>query len=134
MSPLKWLFGYMKKYIGWMILVVLISFIQVGFVFGQPILLGSFVDVVIIDGNTEVLGFYAILLIAMLGAKELFTYIKQIFTEKISQGVVLDLRNKLFSKLSELDAGFFDRYYVFGKCKAHALLICAYSVCRFFCV
>ena len=109
MSPMQWLWGYLKKYKGTALIVVLLSLMQVVFVFTQPLLLGSFVDEVIKGGKFDLLWFYAGVLIVSLAIKEIVTYLKQLGCERMSQGTILNLRNKLFGKLSELDAGFFDR-------------------------
>ena len=109
MSPMQWLWGYLKKYKGTALIVVLLSLVQVVFVFTQPLLLGSFVDEVIKGGKFDLLWFYAGVLIVSLAIKEIVTYLKQLGCERMSQGTILNLRNKLFGKLSELDAGFFDR-------------------------
>lgn len=108
MGPLKWLWGFLKKYKGTALIVILLSLLQVVFVFTQPLLLGSFVDNVIKGSAFDLLWFYASALIGALVIREIVTYFKQLACERMSQGVIINLRKKLFAKLSELDAGFFD--------------------------
>jgi len=108
MSPLKWLWGYLGKYKGTAFVAGVLTLLQVVFVFVQPLLLGSFVDRVIKGGQFSLLWIYAFVLICALVLKEAVTYLKQLCCEKMSQGTILRLRNRLFNKLQELDAGFFD--------------------------
>ena len=108
MNALKWLWGYLKGYKAEYLVIFLFTLVFIAGAFLVPVIMGRFVDVVIKDGMTNLLFFYAFLLIATAAVKELIHYWRMTIVEKISQNVVRAIRNKLYNKLQSLDCNFFD--------------------------
>ena len=108
MNALKWLWGYLKGYKAEYVVIFLFTLVFIAGAFLVPVIMGRFVDVVIKDGMTNLLFFYAVLLVAVAAAKELIHYWRMTIVEKISQNVVKAIRNNLYNKLQSLDCNFFD--------------------------
>ncbi|MBQ8525394.1 MAG: ABC transporter ATP-binding protein [Clostridia bacterium] len=108
MSALKWLWGYLKEYKAGLIAVVLVTLVFIAGAFIIPIIMGLFVDDVIVNGKKSLMFFYAFLLIGSVIIKEGVHYWRMAKIERISQSVVKAIRNKLYSKLQSLDCSFFD--------------------------
>ena len=70
MNALKWLWGYLKEYKASMIIIVLCTVIFIAGAFVIPVITGRFVDDVIRNGLTNLLFFYAFLLIASVIIKD----------------------------------------------------------------
>ena len=109
MDSLKWLWGYLKKHKLRISGVLLLSFIFIAVAFLYPVLLGQFVDRVVLGGDNSLLFFYPVFLISIIIIKELVGYIRQAILEHISQDVIRDVRNSLYNKLQSLDCYFYGR-------------------------
>ena len=109
MDSLKWLWGYLKKHKLRITIVLLLSAVFIATAFVYPVVLGQFVDKVIIGGDNSLLFFYPVFLIGCVIVKELVAYIRQSILEHISQDVVRDVRNTLYNKLQSLDCYFYSR-------------------------
>ncbi|MBE7051337.1 MAG: ABC transporter ATP-binding protein [Ruminococcaceae bacterium] len=109
MNALKWLWGYVKKYRLSILFTLLLTAVFIVCAFVIPVVLGRIVDDVIYGGNTGLLFFYSILLLASVGVKELVIYARQITVENFTQNVIRAIRNKLYGKLQELDCSYFDK-------------------------
>lgn len=67
------------------------------------------VDDAILTGNTSKLFFYAFSIIAIYFIIGVFGYIRRYYAQKLSQKVLLDLRNDLYVHLMNMSFSFFDR-------------------------
>ena len=108
MNALKWLWGYLKEYKADLLAVVLVTTLFIAGAFMVPVVMGLFVDEVIMNKKTDLMLFYAGLWIGAVVIKEVVQYWRMIKIEKVSQNVVKAIRNKLYNKLQSLDCGFFD--------------------------
>lgn len=108
MYTIKWVWQYIRPYLfGWTWASLLTVLVALLFVV-SPYIGGVIVDWVIIEGEMDLL---IPLLVTMVGAVLLRTivrYIYQIRFEQISQNVLFQIRDDLYSKLQELDFSFFN--------------------------
>ena len=109
MSPLKWLWGYIKKYPVSIVVFLILSPVFITFAFLNPIIVGKFVDEVLYNGNGAKLYNYAMLILLVVVLKEIVEYIRRMLLEHISQGTIKSIRSTLYNKLQKLDSYFFDR-------------------------
>jgi len=109
MEPLKWLWGYIKKYRLSIIIFSVLSPVFITMAFLNPLIVGRFVDEVLYNGNGERLYLYAFLILLVVLLKEVVEYVRRILLEHISQGAVKSIRTSLYNKLQKLDLYFFDR-------------------------
>lgn len=109
MGSIKWIWKYTKPY-SWKIalgLVLVLACSALNMV--NPYISGKIVDNVIIKGNKSTL---LLFLAAMIGAtitKSAVRYFFQMTFEKVSQTVVFNLREKIYSRLQELDFDFYNQ-------------------------
>jgi len=108
MEPLKWMWGYIKKYRCSIILFLILSPLAIVLTFLNPIIVGLFVDDVIYVGNSNLLFTYSLIILLVVVFKELVVYLRRVIVEKISQNTIKSIRNTLYNKLQELDCYFFD--------------------------
>ena len=107
MESFKWLCGYLKRHRMRIGCVLILTAVFIALAFAYPVFLGQFVDNVIMNGNEDMLIFYVCFLFLCIAVKEGISYVRQIVLEHISQDVIRDIRNKLYSKLQTLDSYFY---------------------------
>ena len=112
MSSLKWLWSYLKNYSIRMIIAMVLLLVYIILTFAYPILVGRFVDDVIMNNELRLLFFYVILILCLTIVQEIIKYIRQYMTDSISQDVIISVRNKLFHKLHTLDCYFYEKHRV----------------------
>ena len=112
MSSLKWLWSYLKNYSIRMIIAMVLLLVYIILTFAYPILVGRFVDDVIMNNELRLLFFYIILIMCLTIVQEIIKYIRQYMTDSISQDVIISVRNKLFHKLHTLDCYFYEKHRV----------------------
>ena len=109
MAPLKWFYSFLKKYrfliLGGLIMTTIVSVLSMV----NPRIYGMIVDNVIYNGETDKLLPLAacIVLTTLLISVSRFGY--QICFEKASQGVLYDMRNKVYRKLMMEDFRFYQK-------------------------
>lgn len=109
MSSLKWIFGYLKKYkikYGIALLFVLFTSL-INMV--NPFLSGIIVDKVIGGGEVNLLIPILLLMIFIVVFKGFICYAYQMIFEKISQDILLKIREDLYTKLLNLDFKFYNK-------------------------
>lgn len=109
MSSLKWIFGYLKKYkikYGIALLFVLFTSL-INMV--NPFLSGTIVDKVIAGGEVNLLIPILLLMIFIVVFKGVICYAYQMIFEKISQDILLKIREDLYTKLLDLDFKFYNK-------------------------
>lgn len=109
MTSFRWIWSYInshkvKLFIG-LILVLGVS----GLNMLNPYFAGKIVDDVIMGQNQEILWILLAAMIAVVVIKSVIRYNYQLMFEKVSQGVVYDVREKLYERLQQLDFKFYDR-------------------------
>lgn len=108
MESIKWILGYLKEYkykysLG-LFLVLLISLVNMI----NPFLFGRIIDEVIGQGKTNLLIPIITTVIAIVLFKNIIGYGYQIIFEKVSQGILLKVRQDLYEKLLSLDFGYYN--------------------------
>lgn len=109
MNALKWFYSFMKKYALLMFSGLLLTTIVSLLSMINPKIYGLIVDEVIYNGETnKLLPLAACILIStVLISIARFAY--QIFFEKASQGVMYDMRTKVYRKLMQEDFAFYNK-------------------------
>lgn len=109
MTPLKWFYSFLKKYRGLMILGIILTTFIAALSIVNPYISGSIVDEVVQKENYALLPkLLAFLLLATLLTGILrFTY--QVVFETASQGMLYDMRGKVYRKLLEEDFAFYNK-------------------------
>jgi ATP-binding cassette, subfamily B, multidrug efflux pump len=109
LENIKWIWKYTKSYWLKIILGFALVLLTSGLNMVNPYISGKIVSNVIIEGNKELL---IKLLAAMVGAtflKAVVRYFFQMNFEKISQSVIFNLRESIYSRLQELDFDFYNQ-------------------------
>ena len=109
MTPLKWFYSFLKKYRGLMILGIILTTFIAALSIVNPYISGSIVDEVVQKENYALLPkLLAFLLLATLLTGILrFTY--QVVFETASQGMLYDMRGRVYRKLLEEDFAFYNK-------------------------
>lgn len=112
METLKTVLQYTKKYMAYVILSLLFAALTVALTLYVPILTGDAIDLIVGKGNVNFGGIFAIL--KKIGIIILFTAIAQwimnLCNNKITYGVVRDIREKAFDKLEILPLKYIDAH------------------------
>lgn len=110
MDALKWIWTYLKKYryrYGFALCLVLItSFL--GMI--NPFLGGEIIDKVLMGGQTQILLPILGTMLGIVLIKCGITYSYQMMFEKVSQNILLKIRDELYCKLSELDVDYYKQH------------------------
>lgn len=106
---MKWFLGFLKKYTGLMILgLTLTTLISVLFIV-NPYISGIIVDEVITKGQY---GLMPILIACLIGVTILISILRfsyQLVFETVSQGILFQMRDKVYRKLLEEDFAFYNK-------------------------
>lgn len=109
MTPMKWFLTFLKKYRGLMILgIVLTTFVSMLSIV-NPYLSGQIVDEVINGGNYELLMPYIFCLVGVTVVMGVLRFLFQFVFETASQGLLFDMRDKVYRKLLEEDFAFYNK-------------------------
>lgn len=109
MTPLKWFYGFLKKYNKLMLLGILLTTIIAALSIVNPYLSGIIVDDVVLAGNYDLL---PTLLICLLGVTLLNSGLRLLYQyvfERASQGMLYDMRAKVYRKLLQEDFAFYNK-------------------------
>jgi ATP-binding cassette subfamily B protein len=109
MSSIKWIFGYINKYkfkFYFALSAVLLSSLMA---MVSPYLSGRLVDEVIINNNMNLLFPILGVMIAVTVVKAIIRYSYQMTFEFVSQNVIFELRQNMYSKLQELDLDYYNK-------------------------
>lgn len=109
MDNIKWIWKYTKIYWLKIVLGFILVLLTSGLNMVNPYISGKIVSNVIIEGNR---GLLIKLLTAMVGAtvlKAVVRYFFQMNFERISQSVIFNLRESIYSRLQELDFDFYNQ-------------------------
>lgn len=109
MTPMRWFYGFLKKYKGLMILgICLTTFISVLSIV-NPYISGQIVDQVIEGRNYDKLMLLIGLVILVTIVIGVVRFLYQVVFETASQGVLYDMRDKVYRKLLEEDFAFYNK-------------------------
>ncbi len=109
MTPFKWFYSFLKKYKGLLFLGFLLTTIIAGLSIVNPYISGIIVDEVIQAGNYDLLPklLFCLITVSLVTGILRFTY--QIVFETTSQGVLYNMRSKVYRKLLEEDFSFYNK-------------------------
>ncbi len=109
MTPMKWFYSFLKKYQGLMILGLFLTTVIAALSIVNPYISGVIIDDVIGAGNYDLLPklVLAMLAVTLLTGALRFAY--QVVFETASQGVLYDMRDKVYRKLLLEDFAFYNR-------------------------
>lgn len=109
MSPVKWVYSFLKKYRIKMILGLLMTTGIAMLTIVSPYISGIIVDDVIGAGNTGLLPIMISCLIIVTILKGILRYSSQVMFEICSQGVLYSMRDTVYKKLLQEDFAFYNR-------------------------
>lgn len=109
MTPMKWFWGFLKKYR----FLLLLGFIMTTFLsvlaIVNPYVSGLIVDEVIQGGNRELLPKLITALLLVTLVRGIFRFLHQVVFESCSQGVLYDMRDKVYRRLLLEDFAFYNK-------------------------
>lgn len=109
MDSLKWFYSFLKKYQGLMILGLLMTTGLAVQSIINPYIAGAIVDDVVLAENYGLLPRLLVILLGATVLKCIFSFGYQMVFEKASQGVLYDMRDKVYRKLLQEDFAFYNR-------------------------
>lgn len=109
MTPMKWFFSFLKKYRGLMILGMVLTTILAVLSVVNPYLSGQIVDKVIQGQNYDLLMPMVACLLGVTIVLGIVRFFYQLVFETASQGVLYDMRDKVYRKLLEEDFAFYNK-------------------------
>lgn len=99
MTPMKWFFSFLKKYRGLMIIGILLTTAVSVLSVVNPYISGQIVDQVISGGKYDRLMPFIGCLIGVTIVMGVLRFLFQVAFETASQGVLYDMRDKVYRKL-----------------------------------
>lgn len=109
MTPMKWFYSFLKKYWFRMISGLVLVTILVAAALASPYISKLIVDDVIKQGNTGLLPKLIALLIGLVVVKGVCRFFSQVLFETSSQGVLYEMRDKVYRKLLLEDFAFYNK-------------------------
>jgi ATP-binding cassette subfamily B multidrug efflux pump len=101
--------GYLRPYLPWLVLSLLILVVQATLELLGPHLEQTAIDRYISQGNVLGLARLAVLYLGVILGAFLFRFFQSYLTQYIAQNTMYDLRLEIFSHLQKMDLAFFDR-------------------------
>lgn len=109
MVAFKWLWEFLRKF-KFRLLIAFILATSVAFInMINPYVQGRIVDDVITDGKNYLLITYILIMVGAILLKSVIRYTYQYIFEFVSQSVIFNIREKIYSRLQILDFAFFDK-------------------------
>lgn len=110
-STMKRLLHHIKKYIGYMMLSILLALVCVGLTLYVPIMIGHAIDYIVV-GKVEFNNISVILIqiIVVVGITALLQWLMNIINNKVTFQVVRDIREEAFSNLQRLPLCYMDTH------------------------
>lgn len=109
MTPLVWFYLFLKKYRGLLGIGLLMTTAISVLAIVNPYISGMIVDDVIMGGMTSLLPKLIFCLIAVTAIRGILRFFYLLVFETCSQGVLQDMRDKVYRKLLEEDFSFYNR-------------------------
>lgn len=109
MTPMKWFFSFLKKYRRLMIVGILLTTAVSVLSVVNPYISGQIVDQVISGGKYDRLMPFIACLIGVTIVMGVLRFLFQVAFETASQGVLYDMRDKVYRKLLEEDFAFYNK-------------------------
>ncbi len=109
MTPIKWFFSFLKKYRGHMCFGLFLTTITAALSIINPYISGIIVDDVIQGGNYELLPRLILCLVVVTILTGSIRFLYQYIFERASQGLLYNMRDKVYRKLLEEDFAFYNK-------------------------
>lgn len=109
MKSVKWFLSFLKKYRLMMFLGLLMTTVLAAISIVNPYISGAIVDDVILAENYDLLPRLLAILLGVTVLKVVLNFLYQMAFEKASQGVLYDMRDKVYRKLLQEDFAFYNR-------------------------
>ena len=109
MTPLKWFYGFLKKYQWLMILGLFLTTVIAALSIVNPFISGIIVDDVIQAGNYDLLPWLVACLLGVTLGNSALRFLYQLAFETASQWVLYDMRGKVYRKFLEEDMAFYNK-------------------------
>lgn len=109
MNSLKWFLSFLKKYRLWMIAGLVMTTVLAAISIVNPYIAGAIVDDVILKADYDLLPGMLAVLLGVTALKVVLNFLYQMTFEKASQGVLYDMRDKVYRKLLQEDFAFYNR-------------------------
>ena len=109
MSAMKWFLSFLKKYKWLMVFGLFLTTIISILAIVNPYISGMIVDEVITGGKLALLPKLIIALLAATSIRGVLRYYYQVVFETCSQGVLYEMRDKVYRKLLQEDFAFYNR-------------------------
>jgi len=101
--------GWLAPYRGQMILAMVLTGFACLFNLPVPLLVQALVDQVVTQGHWDVLPWYASLLFGVFAVQTVLAWPTSLAIGRIGQGVVRDLRHRMYERLQLLGMAYFDK-------------------------
>jgi ATP-binding cassette subfamily B protein len=109
MTPITWFLSFLKKYKMHMVIGLLMTTVLAALSIVNPYISGVIVDDVITKGNYHLLGRLIALLLVVTALTGLIRFFYQLIFEVASQGILYDMRDKVYRKLLAEDFNFYNK-------------------------
>ena len=109
MAPMKWFWGFPKKYCALLLFGLLMTTVIAVLAIVNPYISGLIVDDVIQGGNLTLLPSLILTLLSVTLVRGILRFAHQVIFETCSQGVLYDMRDRFFRRLLMEDFAFFSR-------------------------
>lgn len=109
MTPMKWFFTFLKKYKGKLVLGLIMTTVIAALSIVNPFISGIIVDDVVQAGNYSLLPTLIACLLGVTVVTGILRFLYQVVFESASQGVLYDMRDKVYRKLLNEDFAFYNK-------------------------
>lgn len=109
MTPFKWFYSFLKKYRWFLVLGFILTTVISVLSIVNPYISGMIVDDVIRDGQLSLLPRLIVCLIGVTVIRGILRFFYQIIFESASQGVLYDMRDRVYRKLLAEDFSFYNK-------------------------
>ena len=109
MTALKWFMGFLKKYTGLIIIGLVLTTIIAALSIVNPYISGYIVDEVIELGNYDMLPVLIACLVGVTLLMSILRFLYRLIFETASQGILYDMRDKVYRKLLQEDFAFYNK-------------------------
>lgn len=109
MKAMKWFYSFLKKYRNLMILGLILTTVISALSIVNPYISGIIVDDVVQKGNYSLLPKLLACLLGVTLLTAVFRFLYQLVFETASQGILYDMRDKVYRKLLQEDFSFYNK-------------------------
>ena len=109
MTPMKWFLSFLKKYRGKIAAGMVMATVIAALSIVNPYLSGIIVDDVVQAGNYDLLIPLILCLVAVSLLSSVLRFFYQVLFESASQGLLYDMRDKVYRKLLQEDFSFYNK-------------------------